>query len=641
MYKNIGVRSQKMGRLKFLIVLGIAFLFFFGGRIKVQAHPLYQTNFNQAEEWQIYPGSSANHWKNENGVLKAGGGKDSKVMLKNHQFTNFEYNAMVAVSRPNTVKTKEPQSGVVFRAGKKGYQGYYFGLDPTNQQVKLAKTNKSNKTTHMATKKMTLKYGKIYQLKVKVSGNHIQCFVDYNQNIYSQSYINYNPDNYPKVDVVDNEFKSGAIGVSNSVGKASFDNVSVSTYKDMPSIRPTYQNPLLSDVADPDILFHNGTYYLYSTTSPKQIGGIRVYTSTDLTHWTDKGLAMKKGKYNWGKKDFWAPGIIERNGKFYMYYVANVHLCVAVSDSPLGPFKQEKFGPIHSKTEEIDANIFRDDDGQYYLYFVRFTKDKKNQNVIWGAKLNDDMRTIDESSLTKLLVPSQSWEKHMTQVNEGPYMIKKDGIYYLTYSGSDFKSPMYGVGYATSKNPLGSYHKYKNNPILQSTNAVHGPGHNGIITSPDSKEMFIVYHRHKNLNTPEPRKFAIDRMRFAKDEDGKIVLEVHGPTVTRQPIPSGAVDTNNFIQTTKLSKKEITISKYSRPKANQLPNTVGIKTSKSKAGQDLTAFIHWHLWEYNPYKTGSQTIHGSLVLPNGVKNLSRQNLTVTIQVNTSKKSKRE
>lgn len=429
-------------------------------------------------------------------------------------------------------------------------------------------------------------------------------------------------------------FKSGGIGLINRVGKTSFDNVLVSTYTDKTAIGPTYQNPLLPNVADPDVSFHNGTYYLYSTTPGEEVGGIRAYTSTDLTHWTSKGRVMKKGKSNWGKKGFWAPDLIERNGKFYMYYVANEHLAVLVSKSPLGPFKQEKFGPMHH-TKEIDAHAFRDDDGQYYIYFVRF----HNGNEIYGAKLNDDMRTIDESSLTKLLVPSQSWEKGMANINEGPYMLKKDGTYYLTYSGSHFESPMYGSGYATSKNPLGPYHKYKNNPILQTNAIVHGTGHHGITTSPDGKEMFMVYHQHYDLHKANPRKFDIDRLRFTKDEDGKTVLEAHGPTVNRQPIPSGAVDASNFIEAKKPSKKPVVIPQNTLLKASQLPDTVSIKTSKSQPNrpkQDPTAFIHWHLWEYNPHKTGRQTIHGSLILPRGVQNLGRQNLEVEIQVKTSK-----
>ena len=467
---------------------------------------------------------------------------------------------------------------------------------------------------------MTLKYGKIYHLKIRAFGRHIQ------------GYVNYNSDNWPRIQATDNKTKGNSIGLKNSKGQTLFDNVSVLPYPDSPSLQSTYKNPLLDSVADPDVLFSNGTYYLYSTTPLDDDKGIKVYTSTDLVHWTDKGLAMSKGKDNWGEKDFWAPDLIERDGKFYMYYTANEHLCMSTSDSPLGPFKQKKVEPFHSDTKEIDAHAFADDNGQYYLYFVRF----HNGNEIWGAKLNDDMDTIDENSLTKLLVPSQPWEQDMAKINEGPYMLKKDGIYYLTYSGSHFESPKYGSGYATSKNPLGPYQKYINNPIMQSNDQVHGAGHHGITNSPDGKEMFIVYHRHFNLQQTEPRRFAIDRMRFTTDENNNTVLEVTGPTTTEQPMPSGVSNTNNFIQTAKLPKKKVTISQNHRLKASQLPNKVDIKTSKSKPGKNQTAFIHWHLGEYNPHKTGRQTIHGSLTLPNDVKNLGRQNLTVSIRIKTSK-----
>ena len=77
----------------------------------------------------------------------------------------------------------------------------------------------------------------------------------------------------------------------------------------------------------------------------------------------------------------------------------------------------------------------------YYIYFVRFQDANGNGgNNIWGAKLNSDMRTIDESSLTCLISPTESWETNQAKVCEGPFMLKKDGVYYLTYSGSHFQS---------------------------------------------------------------------------------------------------------------------------------------------------------------------------------------------------------
>ena len=59
--------------------------------------------------------------------------------------------------------------------------------------------------------------------------------------------------------------------------------------------------------------------------------------------------------------------------------------------------------------------------------------------------------------------------------------------------------------------------------------------------SPDGKEMFIVYHTHFAPGQVQPRKMNIDRMRFAPNpEGGPDILEVYGPTLTLQPMPSGA-----------------------------------------------------------------------------------------------------
>lgn len=128
----------------------------------------------------------------------------------------------------------------------------------------------------------------------------------------------------------------------------------------------------------------------------------------------------------------------------------------------------------------------------------------------------------------------------MANINEGPYMLKHEGKYYLTYSGSHFESPLYGAGYAVSDSPLGPFEKYTENPIMQSNSLVHGAGHHAVAESPDGKELFMIYHRHQTLYSTDPREFAIDRMRFTENAKGETVLQVYGPTVTPQPYPSGA-----------------------------------------------------------------------------------------------------
>jgi GH43 family beta-xylosidase len=97
------------------------------------------------------------------------------------------------------------------------------------------------------------------------------------------------------------------------------------------------------------------------------------------------------------------------------------------------------------------------------------------------------------------------------------------------------------VGYATAPSPTGPWTKYAYNPVLASNAYIHGAGHHAVTKSPDGKEMFIVYHTHLDTDTVGPRKLAIDRLRFAPNPDGgPDIMEVYGPTLTPQPMPSGA-----------------------------------------------------------------------------------------------------
>ena len=117
-------------------------------------------------------------------------------------------------------------------------------------------------------------------------------------------------------------------------------------------------------------------------------------------------------------------------------------------------------------------------------------------------------------------------------------MLKHNGLYYLTYSGSDYKSVNYAVGYGVSESPLGPFEKYKGNPIHIGNSAVHETAHHCFTETLDG-ELLIVYHQHKNVNEVELRKISIDKARFVPTESGIDRLETYGPTTTPQPMPLG------------------------------------------------------------------------------------------------------
>lgn len=295
---------------------------------------------------------------------------------------------------------------------------------------------------------------------------------------------------------------------------------------------------LVPDCADPFILNHNGTYYLYGTGGKK---GIKVYQSDDLASWS-QAVGVKDGyavdsSDVWGWHSFWAPEVYPINNKFYMFLSSMTQLVIAESDSPLGPFVQKTRKPVNPDIIRIDSHLFTDTDGKIYLYFVRFN----NGNEIWMAEMKEDLSDIKEETLTKCFGVTDPWEKTtkkpVARVAEGPFILKHNGLYYLTYSANHFKSQDYAVGYATSASPYGPFVKYEGNPILiGDMKNIFGTGHHSFFRS-HSGQMYIVYHSHKSGTAIQPRTTCLDRCGFEKSADGKPdKLVVYGPTITPQPV---------------------------------------------------------------------------------------------------------
>ena len=286
----------------------------------------------------------------------------------------------------------------------------------------------------------------------------------------------------------------------------------------------TYKNPVYLTYADPDVHLYDGVYYLYATGGE---GGYRVHTSEDLVHFTDRGICAPYGLF--GKtRWFWAPDVEKIGERYYMVTSCDETLGIAVADSPLGPFKGITEDSLYVKS--IDGHLFVDDDGRIYLYFVSWRK----TYGIYGVELDPETMLPRPETETLILKPTEPWEKNRGNVTEGPYLLKHNGLYYMTYSGSHYQSPAYAVGYAVSDAPLGTYEKYGLNPIMIGNAFVSGTGHHCIVTDKNG-EMRIVYHCHRTVDAIQPRNVCIDRIRFLPDEDGGIDrLEVYGPTVTPQ-----------------------------------------------------------------------------------------------------------
>jgi xylan 1,4-beta-xylosidase len=283
------------------------------------------------------------------------------------------------------------------------------------------------------------------------------------------------------------------------------------------------------NLADPTIFYHQGNYYLYGTVDGNSNDGFKVYSSTDLKTWkrptgVNNGYALRKGEV-FGNAKFWAPQVFYHNDRFYMAYVADEAIAIAVSDSPIGPFKQERKTSLAASVKQIDPFVFFDDDGKKYLYHVRLDKG----NRIFVAELTDDLAQIKPETLKECVSAVETWENTNNAswpVAEGPTVFKHKNQYYLLYTANDFRNPDYAVGFAVSDSPLGPWKKSIHNPILnKSAVGVNGTGHGDFLRDTENN-LFYVFHTHQSNEQVAPRKTALIRLNFYPTNISKPELQI-------------------------------------------------------------------------------------------------------------------
>jgi beta-xylosidase len=133
----------------------------------------------------------------------------------------------------------------------------------------------------------------------------------------------------------------------------------------------------------------------------------------------------------------------------------------------------------------IDAEVFIDDDERIYLYWGSGWEWTNGRCFV--AELNPDMRTFKTEAV----------EVTPTNFFEAPFMVKHNGIYFLTYSEGITIDETYEVRYATGGSPFGPFIEAENSPILTYDESlqVFGPGHHSMYTI--EGKHYILYHRHR------------------------------------------------------------------------------------------------------------------------------------------------
>ena len=290
------------------------------------------------------------------------------------------------------------------------------------------------------------------------------------------------------------------------------------------------QNPVIRDqfAADPTARVFNDKVYLYPSHDIFPPEGQRqdwfcmedyhVFSSENLTDWTDHGVIVTQNKVPWVKPDsysMWAPDCIERNGKYYFYFPSapkdgrGFGIGVAIADSPEGPFipESENIKGISG----IDPCVLQASDGNAYIF--------------WGAgrcaKLKPNMKELADDTPTETV----KWGDHefeLSGVNclkdlpnrqaEGPFAFEYNGNYYLTYPYVRENTEV--LGYAMSKNPMGPY-EYKGLIMPEHDNGCW-TNHHSIINY--KGQWYLFYHRnHFSPRDDKRRSVCIEKLFFNPD----------------------------------------------------------------------------------------------------------------------------
>jgi hypothetical protein len=213
-----------------------------------------------------------------------------------------------------------------------------------------------------------------------------------------------------------------------------------------------------------------------------------------------------KSDVNWTQKELYAPDVVFKNGKFYLFaYILQSKGCVGVSDKPEGPFKlisRYKYSDHQcgDDGEVNDVGVLADDDGKVYIYYG-FQRS-------WMNQINpDNMYEIIDGTLLENIIP----EKEPFNYFEASSPRKINGIYYLIYS----QKPPFGsrLAYATSDSPTGPF-QYRGYIIDNGVDFPAGNNHGSICQI--NGQWYVFYHRMTN-NTITSRRACVEKIQILPD----------------------------------------------------------------------------------------------------------------------------
>ena len=317
----------------------------------------------------------------------------------------------------------------------------------------------------------------------------------------------------------------------------------------------TYRNPIEvpsdgREIADPSAYRFKDQYYLISTQIyPDGGDGFRVWISDNLVDWTFHQSIPIKGDLN----TMMAPDLVYHEGTYYLYWSVfeqedgprEVHFGAKYTPEgadfdPFGPnarYEIFTYDFLRMNDPNIDGEIFFDGN-DIYMFFcghggIRYKKLDSLEDSGAGTVRQLTSCVVDDLEIKSGEIGSNGW-------TEAPAIFFEDGYYYLTYSGVHFFRPDYQIHSARGRK-IRNLKPYKANPLIcLIAGEINGMGNNNWVTGPDLKTRYTTYHAKIGKGVYDPdtqtgfmRKLMLDRY----EVDRKNGIVTAAPTLTNEPVP--------------------------------------------------------------------------------------------------------
>lgn len=280
---------------------------------------------------------------------------------------------------------------------------------------------------------------------------------------------------------------------------------------------------IFREAADPSVIMYEGRYYMFVSMS------LGVYVSEDRINWEYFPLPEELPLYDY------APDARVIGGYVYICASRDKENCSFYRTKNIleGPYEQ-----IGGGFPFWDPNLFEDEDGRIYFYWG-----SSNVTPIWGVEMNPvTMEPVGEK--VALITNRQDelgyerfGEDHIcpytkeqmesgytnNPYNEGAWMTKYRGKYYLQYGTPGTEFNVYGDGVYVSDNPLGPFQAAKNNPYSYMPGGfMTGAGH-GSTYRDTFGNWWHASTNQISINNNYERRIGIWKAGF--DEDGELFCD--------------------------------------------------------------------------------------------------------------------